>query len=446
MEVPVAYFLINTLKIILEVFSGIAFVVSLIIFIIFVVEAFILLNSRRHTVTVHDNVDIFDHSHHPYIYVLIPCLNEDIVICSTLNAFLSYKGDRIKFFVIDDDSDDLTREKVREFNDKRLILLERKLPIAQNGKGNVLNFALEKVIEDADTQSLDHQDVVVIVMDADTYIDDTYFDKIKAMFGNRKITGVQSKVKIVPNTMSPFDLTHIQDLEFSIILNFMQSLRAKNGNAALGGNGQVMRLSFLELLKDEGPWNDSLVEDFDLSLRLTLQGVKPIVHVSDLVVYQSGLSQIGRLISQRTRWAQGNMQCSKYIPKIIKSNEINFKAKFEMTYFLFKPWLVLFEFLIIIVVIVQVITYGMPKYSIVPLWLSILMIFSLFIVNFFWSLFYLIDREIQRDTVTKTSKFYIILLNGLLLSVFEIILNFAFIRAAARFITQKKNWDKTERN
>src|SRR5205807_2908862 len=94
-----------------------------------------------------------------------------------------------------------------------------------------------------------------------------------------------------------------------------QVLRHRLGSVGLGGNGQFTRLSALNLLGDR-PWSDCLVEDMELGLRLHLQGVG-IGYVWRACVTQQGVTDAKRLLRQRTRWAQGNLQCARLLPSLI---------------------------------------------------------------------------------------------------------------------------------
>lgn len=444
------HYLFHVLKVCFEVItsilSSLTFIISMGIFIIFIVEAYILVSARRHRKYIRDfkydrtNDNIFT-------YVLVPCLNEALVIQNTVQSLLATQNQNIEFIVIDDASSDDTAKIVRSFNDSRLSLVQRVLPTAQQGKGEALNYALKThILPQVTKRNQLHEQVVVSVMDADSYVNPDYFDNANILFAcNPDIQAAQSKVKIIPDTNGFLDLTHMQDLEFSVILNSMQGLRAKNANAALGGNGQFTRLTALDAVMEDGPWTDSLVEDFDLSTRLTLKDIKKIVHISDLVVFQSGVQSIRKLIRQRARWAHGNIQCNKFIPKFLKSPKIPFRGKLEFVYFLMKPWLIISEFFIIGAVITQILMYGLVSNESIPLWVNVLMVLSLFIVNFLWSIFYLKDKEIQTLGKSKLLTTCITIFNGLFLSFFMIALNFSYIFALHRVLTKKLTWDKTER-
>jgi cellulose synthase/poly-beta-1,6-N-acetylglucosamine synthase-like glycosyltransferase len=113
-------------------------------------------------------------------------------------------------------------------------------------------------------------------------------------------------------------------------------MRNSLGTVGLGGNGQFVRLSALNLLGDS-PWSSCLVEDLELGLRLHLAGVR-IRYTSRASVTQQGLVDTRRLLRQRTRWAQGNLQCIRYVPKLYKMPAISNAALVEMLYYLLAPW------------------------------------------------------------------------------------------------------------
>jgi cellulose synthase/poly-beta-1,6-N-acetylglucosamine synthase-like glycosyltransferase len=121
------------------------------------------------------------------------------------------------------------------------------------------------------------------------------------------------------------------------VANASQLLRNAAGTVGLGGNGQFARLSSLMRLGD-APWSACLVEDLELGLRMHLDGDR-IRYVANANVTQQGLVDVKRLLRQRTRWAQGNLQCFRYVPRLIASRRIRNHALLEMLYYLLAPWL-----------------------------------------------------------------------------------------------------------
>jgi 1,2-diacylglycerol 3-beta-glucosyltransferase len=148
------------------------------------------------------------------------------------------------------------------------------------------------------------------------------------------VGAVQSRVRIHNRDRV---LGAVQDLEFGCIADASQSMRDALSTVGLGGNGQFARLSALMALGDE-PWSKCLVEDLELGLRMHLNGSR-LRYLPQASVTQQGLVDVKRLVRQRTRWAQGNLQCARYVPKLIAARGIGNGQLFEMLYYLLAPWL-----------------------------------------------------------------------------------------------------------
>jgi cellulose synthase/poly-beta-1,6-N-acetylglucosamine synthase-like glycosyltransferase len=71
----------------------------------------------------------------------------------------------------------------------------------------------------------------------------------------------------------------------------------------------------------DSPWSACLVEDLELGLRMHLDGVG-IRYTARAVVTQQAVVDIRRLTRQRTRWAQGNLQCARYLGRLITSPKV----------------------------------------------------------------------------------------------------------------------------
>jgi cellulose synthase/poly-beta-1,6-N-acetylglucosamine synthase-like glycosyltransferase len=129
----------------------------------------------------------------------------------------------------------------------------------------------------------------------------------------------------------------VQDLEFGAIVNACQSLRDVLDTVGLGGNGQFSRLSALQGLGD-APWSACLVEDLELGLRMHLDGVG-IRYTSRASVTQQAVVDVRRLTRQRTRWAQGNLQCARYLRTLITSRKLSATSLAEVLHYLLSPWI-----------------------------------------------------------------------------------------------------------
>jgi cellulose synthase/poly-beta-1,6-N-acetylglucosamine synthase-like glycosyltransferase len=103
----------------------------------------------------------------------------------------------------------------------------------------------------------------------------------------------------------------------------------------LGGNGQFVRLQALESLGDE-PWSDCLTEDMDLGIRLLLGGWKNR-YIPTSWVSQQGIPELPRLLRQRTRWFQGALQCLRYLPDVVCSDQLPLKTRVDLAGMLLAP-------------------------------------------------------------------------------------------------------------
>ncbi|WP_159425795.1 glycosyltransferase family 2 protein [Streptomyces noursei] len=105
----------------------------------------------------------------------------------------------------------------------------------------------------------------------------------------------------------------------------------RTGSVGLGGNGQFTRLSALDRIAatERRPWKrGALLEDYELGLHMILAGFR-LTHLSDTWVSQEGLPHLRRLLTQRTRWAQGSLQCVRYAPRIVSSRHYSGRGVLE---------------------------------------------------------------------------------------------------------------------
>src|SRR5437763_10850607 len=94
---------------------------------------------RRPPVTLDAPAELF-------FVVMIPCLNEELVIGASLDRLASIPGDNVAVLVIDDGSDDATASIVRAHVRDRVWLLRREPPNARQGKGEALNAAYRHLL------------------------------------------------------------------------------------------------------------------------------------------------------------------------------------------------------------------------------------------------------------------------------------------------------------
>ncbi|NAZ88752.1 glycosyltransferase [Kineococcus sp. T90] len=110
------------------------------------------------------------------------------------------------------------------------------------------------------------------------------------------------------------------------------------GSVGLGGNGQFTRLS---ALRDLGwaPWTPCLTEDLDLGLRLLVVGWENKYCHTTYVAQQAVVSP-GRLLRQRARWFQGNLQCLQRVPLLLRSS-LGIRTTLDVLHHLLAPFAIL---------------------------------------------------------------------------------------------------------
>ena len=280
------------------------------------------------------------------IYLLIPCLNEAKVIGNTIRNILSMGLDKVYVVAINDGSEDNTLEILESFNSDKLIIVNRVLPNARQGKGEALNYAYSKILKHVEQKNYNPEEVIVGILDADTFIKPSLLQRVKEIFYHDNKAGmVQARVRIGISTrdhMLPF----LQDIEFFSYINRMQNAREYMGTVAAAGNGQFNRLTAMKTLGDK-PWSRCLLEDFDFSLRLLLAGWRTRI-LQDENIYQQGVMSYKKYVKQRARWVQGCMQCLPYAKEVFRSKCLSKWGKAEIFHFLSLPIISLISILVLL--------------------------------------------------------------------------------------------------
>lgn len=272
-----------------------------------------------------------------HFWIIVPALNEERVVGNTVAAALTlggFGGTLTRVLVVDDGSDDRTPDVLAGVDHPRLFVLRRDLPDARKGKGEALNAAYRRILDHTRAEGIDPAKIVVGIVDGDGQGSRNILLEVSRMMRDPQVGAVQVQVRIRNRGKL---LGAVQDLEFGAIVNACQSLRDTIDTVGLGGNGQFTRLSALAELGDS-PWSGCLVEDLELGLRMHLDGVG-IRYTSRAAVTQQAVVDVRRLTRQRTRWAQGNLQCARYLRVLITSRQIKMTALLEVLHYLVSPWL-----------------------------------------------------------------------------------------------------------
>ena len=387
-------------------------------------------------------------------HFFIPCLNEEGVIEATV-ADLFRKVPTAHLWCIDDGSTDGTALILGRLarRSPRVHVVTRQLPDAQNGKGPALNAAWRALAAFV-APGTDLSRIIVGVIDADGILDPDCPKVITGpgFFGNPKVGAVQILVRVlnytpVGSTKKEQVLMRMQDLEFTTIIAGMQMLRRHVGSTSMGGNGQFTRMSALHAVSEEydAPWANALLEDFELGLRILLTGgLTEYCH--DTWVAQQGLPTVRRLMRQRSRWAQGLMQCFRYFWPVMRSRDISTPAAMEIGYFLLLPWAQLIGILVYTASFGVLIYYAFTTVGGLASWFGagawgIIPLFLLFGLGplMVWG-------PIYRRTFARNLRFREGAFLGFLNWPYIYVHHASTIWAFSRMLRSRHDWKKTERS
>ncbi|MGH3547690.1 MAG: glycosyltransferase family 2 protein [Pseudonocardiaceae bacterium] len=277
-------------------------------------------------------------------WIVIPALNEERVISRTVQAALALDAPPtpVRVLVVDDASTDATPDALAAIDDPRLHVLRRELPDARRGKGEALNAGYRYVREQVGEEAAA---TVLGVIDGDGRASPGTLRAVSLAFADPEVCAVQGRVRI-HNRETLLGL--LQDMEFCCVADASQRLRDRLGSVGLGGNGQFVRLAVLADFGD-APWSSCLVEDLELGLRLHLIGYR-IRYRPEMTVTQQGVTDPRRLVQQRARWAQGNLQCARYLSGLFGSRQIGSIGLLDFLQYLIVPWLVVPLSMLVLVV------------------------------------------------------------------------------------------------
>ena len=344
-------------------------------------------------------------------YVIVPCFNEAAVIQRTIKYLLRFK--QFEIVVVDDASSDDSVSQIKQITNSRVHLLRRYLPNAHTGKGDVLNFALDYICQITIRQRVSFEKVIIGVVDADAQLADNALQRLNAYFSS-------------PRT------------------NIAQIMRMYTKTVGLSGNGQFFRLAPIIDKIGAHPWGNALLDDYELTIKMMLKKLH-VDYMTDTYVYQEALTSPKRFVRQRSRWVQGDLNCLKYLPKIIKSRVLSRTQKLGIYYFLLQPWINFLADVAIIILTTITLTHWHNLYGHLTLMTFSLVMAGLVVFSLFWGIifgiFYYRDLAYYHEPPLKKHQLALLPLG---ISYMYVILFFSIIMAYWRWSFRQNSWIKTE--
>jgi 1,2-diacylglycerol 3-beta-glucosyltransferase len=394
-------------------------------------------------------------------HAFIPCRDEAAVIETTVHQ-LRQDFPYCHVWVVDDDSDDATADIVGRAaaSDALVHLVQRRRPEARTGKGDALNAAYAELNRFLPSD-VERTKVIVFVVDADGRLAPNALAAVAGpeCFGSAGVGAVQISVWM-SNRDDPDPrpgvgrlgrfaatwLVRMQDLEFRTMIAAMQLLRERTGSVGMGGNGQFTRLSVLDDIAGtyRSPWHGSLLEDYELGLHVLFSGYQNR-YVHDTYVAQEALPRLRRLLTQRTRWAQGNIQCVRYLPRVFRSKYFSSSGVVEACYYLLLPFLQLFGIIVWPLAVLVLAADAVNAAGGLGLWLTDhWWLFAMMAV--FGIAPFAVWGPIYRKQCYPEKGWWMGILWGIGVWLYVYYCYAAVLRAAVRLIRGRAGWAKTRRN
>ncbi len=245
---------------------------------------------------------------YPKISVLVPAYNEEKVIRTTIESLLSTDYPEKEIIVIDDGSKDQTLEIALQYKDKVKVIHKE-----NGGKASALNMGM-----------LYATGPIIVILDADTIIGHTALKHIAKSFSNENIAAVAGNVKI-RNRINC--LTWCQALEYLSGIQIMRRGLDYFGAITIvpGALGAFKK----KKLEEAGAYhNDTLVEDFDATMKVLRSGM--IISGSNMATaYTQAPQKLRDFYKQRKRWYRGNLQVLRRHSDILLNPRFGYLHKFS---------------------------------------------------------------------------------------------------------------------
>jgi 1,2-diacylglycerol 3-beta-glucosyltransferase len=265
----------------------------------------------------------FDFGYQPFVTILVPCRNEELVIeglVSTLLLF-DYPDEKHEIIIIDDGSDDDTPAILDELTRRYPVLrCIHRPPDSGGGKSGALNTAMAVA-----------RGEVIIVFDADHKPRADVVRRLVRHFADPAVGAVQGRCIVRNSNESRLARSIAVDYYCGYLIN-EYGRQSMFELPAYGGSNCAVRASWIRAF---GGWNEHTVtEDTDLTLRLVLVGRLVRFDVTAIDTEES-VPTFRKFWRQRYRWARGHQQAwREYRRCIWSSRSLNLVRKIESTMFL----------------------------------------------------------------------------------------------------------------
>ncbi|RQR47352.1 glycosyltransferase family 2 protein [Burkholderia sp. Bp9126] len=238
---------------------------------------------------------------HPLVSIIVPAFNEEKVIAATVDSLLTNDYTNMEIIVIDDGSQDDTRNIVNSIANVNAHVKLISLP-HNSGKAHALNTGIAAANSD-----------YIVSVDADTIVAPDFVRRIVAPLVCAEADAVAGNIKVGNRRCIK---AKFQSLEYICSLNTTRTLQdACRAITTLPGAGSAFRKSAVVAVG--GFTSNTRAEDTELTLKLAQWNFRA-VYQPEAVAYTEAPVTWRGLFRQRWRWIYGNMQCAGLHLKNIK--------------------------------------------------------------------------------------------------------------------------------
>ena len=231
----------------------------------------------------------------PWITVIVPAYNEELVIKRCLASLESNSYSKLEVIVINDGSKDDTAKRVTAYQRKtRGVFNLHLLNQINAGKAAAINNGVSHA-----------KGSLIMVLDADSILAPDAITEVTRYFMNKKILLAAANVKVIDDGRV---LSTLQRYEYLISYRSKKALNTYNMEYIVGGVGSTFRKHIFKRVR--GYDTDTMTEDIDFTLKVLQLGNrdKVVSYMPTVRAYTEGVLTLNDLIKQRYRWKYGRMQ------------------------------------------------------------------------------------------------------------------------------------------
>lgn len=223
----------------------------------------------------------------PFVSVIIPAYNEEETLEKTVKSVLdlNYPEDKIEIIIVDDGSQDRTKEIGKSLEEYNIVHFFSK---NNGGKASAMNFGIKKA-----------KGSIVVSFDADSMVGRESLISMIPYFSDKSVMAVTPVMKVYrPRGI----LQRLQAIEYDLGIFLRKAFSKIDAIHVTPGPFSAYRKEFFD--KYGGYDEGNITEDMEVALRMQSLGFK-IENCLDSVVYTHAPNTFRSLTKQRRRWYFG---------------------------------------------------------------------------------------------------------------------------------------------